>query len=104
MNDRHERGMKVYYSDMGCIVEDQLWTPEDLDGATTGGRFSSGALATTPQVSGQDEPPAALTASEGSLLAAGRLWLARDGVGVRQHGHLVAAELVVGLHVGLQGV
>ena len=22
-----------YYSDMDCIVEDQLWTPEDLEGA-----------------------------------------------------------------------
>jgi hypothetical protein len=22
-----------YYSDMDCILEDQLWTPEDLEGA-----------------------------------------------------------------------
>ena len=22
-----------YYSDMDCIVDDQLWTPEDLEGA-----------------------------------------------------------------------
>jgi hypothetical protein len=22
-----------YYSDMDCIIDDQLWTPEDLEGA-----------------------------------------------------------------------